>query len=160
MMNDTRVFRRSDPDFPTTVALQRRLIANGRVEGEGPYRQPPIGLAARSRIDATSLQLPIPDGPAVPLGETDRGTLHLDLNRLLAGRCLIQGSSGAGKSATLRHLIEEAHDYLTVMIVDPEGGEFRQGFRARLGGRALRPLPRRDPADPGFADPGYIGSVY
>jgi len=57
----------------------------------------------------------------VPLGETDRGTLHLDLNRLLAGRCLIQGSSGAGKSAALRHLIEEAHDYLTVMIVDPEG---------------------------------------
>jgi hypothetical protein len=121
MMNDTRVFRRSDPDFPTTVALQRRLIANGRVEGEGPYRQVPIGLATPSRRNATSAQLPIPDGPAVPLGETDRGTLHLDLNRLLAGRCLIQGSSGAGKSATLRHLIEEAHDYLTVMIVDPEG---------------------------------------
>ncbi len=121
MMNDTRVFRRSDPDFPTTVSLQRRLIANGRVEGEGPYRQPTIGLATPSRKIATSSQLPVPDGPAVPLGETDRGTLHLDVNRLLAGRCLIQGSSGAGKSATLRHLIEEAHDYLTVMIVDPEG---------------------------------------
>ncbi len=56
----------------------------------------------------------------MPLGETDRGTLYLDLNRLLAGRCLIQGSSGAGKSATLRHLVEEVHDYLTMMIIDPE----------------------------------------
>jgi hypothetical protein len=93
MMNDTRVFRRSDPDFPTTAALQRRLIANGRVEDEGPYRQPTISLATPSRKITTSLQLPVPDGPAVPLGETDRGTLHLDLNRLLAGRCLIQGST-------------------------------------------------------------------
>jgi hypothetical protein len=65
--------------------------------------------------------LHVPDGPAIVLGETERGTLHLDLNQLMAGRCLIQGSSGAGKSATLRHLIEECHDYLTVMIVDPEG---------------------------------------
>ena len=51
----------------------------------------------------------------------DAATLHLDLNRLLAGRCLIQGSSGAGKSATLRHIVEEAHDYLTIFLVDPEG---------------------------------------
>ena len=57
----------------------------------------------------------------MPLGETDNGTLHVDLNQLLAGRCLIQGSSGAGKSATLRHLIEEAQDYLPIIIIDPEG---------------------------------------
>jgi hypothetical protein len=127
MMTDTRVFRRTDPDFPITAAVQRRLIADGRVEGEGPHRQFPTGPAISPAAPAgspgkatTSGQIPVPDGPSIPLGETDRGTLHLDLNRLLAGRCLIQGSSGAGKSATLRHLIEEAHDYLTVMIVDPE----------------------------------------
>ena len=116
MMNDTRLFRRTDADFPVTKAVQQRLIAAGRVEGEGPARF--VGAAASGAT--VNRSLPIPEGPSIPLGETDQGTLHLDLNRLLAGRCLIQGSSGAGKSATLRHLIEEAHDYTTVMLIDPE----------------------------------------
>lgn len=47
--------------------------------------------------------------------------LGLDLERLLAGRLLVQGSSGAGKSSGLRRIIEEAFEYVTVMIVDPEG---------------------------------------
>ncbi len=134
MMSDTRVFRRSDPDFPTTSAVQQRLIAAGRVEGEGPRGRPVPAAAPRlaamgntaSRTPEPSARTvpavpPLPAGPSIPLGETGCGTLPLDLNRLLAGRCLIQGSSGAGKSATLRHIIEEAHDYLTMMIVDPEG---------------------------------------
>lgn len=57
----------------------------------------------------------------VPLGRHSQGPLELDLDRLLAGRLLIQGSSGAGKSRTLRRIVEEAFDYVTVMIVDPEG---------------------------------------
>lgn len=57
----------------------------------------------------------------VPIGRTVHGPLELDLDRLLAGRLLIQGSSGAGKSRTLRKIIEESFEYLTVMIVDPEG---------------------------------------
>jgi len=36
MFDSPRVFRRSDPDFPITPAVQRRLIEAGRVEGEGP----------------------------------------------------------------------------------------------------------------------------
>ncbi|CAN5371694.1 hypothetical protein BH10PSE14_BH10PSE14_04730 [soil metagenome] len=60
-------------------------------------------------------------GNRVPLGQHESGTLDLDLDRLLAGRLLIQGSSGAGKSRTLRKIVEEAFDYVTVMIVDPEG---------------------------------------
>lgn len=36
MMDDTRLFRRSDPDFPTTRVVQQRLVAAGRVHGEGP----------------------------------------------------------------------------------------------------------------------------
>ena len=35
-MMSERVFRRSDPDFPTTPAVQKRLVAAGRVQGEGP----------------------------------------------------------------------------------------------------------------------------
>jgi len=146
MMSETRLFRRDDHDFPTTKATQQRLIDAGRVEGEGPNRLPvhlhsPNGMAGSrglvSRLPSPQSGTPIlPDGPSIPLGETDRGTLHLDLNRLLAGRCLIQGSSGAGKSATLRHLIEEAHDYLTVFIVDPEG-EFAN-LAAHIGASSIR----------------------
>ena len=36
MFDRPRVFRRSDPDFPTTRRLQDGLVAAGRVEGEGP----------------------------------------------------------------------------------------------------------------------------
>lgn len=57
----------------------------------------------------------------VPLGRGSNAPLELDLARLMAGRCLIQGSSGAGKSQTLRRIIEEAFDFLTTIIVDPEG---------------------------------------
>ena len=95
MMDDARLFRRTDPDFPVTRAAQQRLIAAGRVESAGPLAP-----------------------------------------RLLAGRCLIQGSSGAGKSMTLRHLVEEAHDYLTTMIIDPEG-EF-DGLAEHIGAASLR----------------------
>lgn len=57
----------------------------------------------------------------VPLGRCSTGQLELDLGKLMAGRCLIQGSSGAGKSQTLRRIVEEAFDYLTTIIIDPEG---------------------------------------
>ena len=43
MFDSPRIFRRSDPDFPTTPAVQRRLIDAGRVEGEGPLASPPDG---------------------------------------------------------------------------------------------------------------------
>ncbi|WP_174301400.1 helicase HerA domain-containing protein [Caulobacter sp. S45] len=55
------------------------------------------------------------------LGSARHGPLLCDLDRLLAGRCLVQGSSGAGKSQTIRRLVEEAFEFVTVMIVDPEG---------------------------------------
>lgn len=57
----------------------------------------------------------------VPLGYCSTGLLELDLGKLMSGRCLIQGSSGAGKSQTLRRIVEEAFDYLTTIIIDPEG---------------------------------------
>ena len=141
MMSDTRLFRRTDPDFPVTKAAQQRLVDAGRVDGEGPARfAVGLGVAMPLAADHPSATmkptLPVPDGPSIPLGETDQGTLHLGLNKLLAGRCLIQGSSGAGKSATLRHLIEEAHDYTTIFIVDPEG-EF-EGLARHIGASSIR----------------------
>jgi DNA-binding transcriptional ArsR family regulator len=72
----------------------------------------------------------------VPLGHANGREVMLDLNALLAGRLLVQGSSGAGKSHTLRKIIEEAFDYVTVMIVDPEG-EFAN-LAAHIGATTIR----------------------
>ena len=58
---------------------------------------------------------------AVPIGRHSSASLDLDLNRLLAGRMLLQGGSGAGKSRTMRRIVEEAFDYVQTMIADPEG---------------------------------------
>ncbi|MBD3814232.1 MAG: AAA family ATPase, partial [Betaproteobacteria bacterium] len=56
---------------------------------------------------ATVVQIdPSADQWSVPIGRHSRGSLMLNLERLLAGRLLIQGSSGAGKSRTLRKIIE------------------------------------------------------
>lgn len=57
----------------------------------------------------------------VPIGMDQDLPIELDLDPLMAGRMLVQGSSGAGKSQTLRKIVEEAFDFVTVMIVDPEG---------------------------------------
>lgn len=58
---------------------------------------------------------------AVPIGRHAHGPLELDLDKVLAGRMLLQGGSGAGKSRTMRRIVEEAFDYVQTMIVDPEG---------------------------------------
>lgn len=76
------------------------------------------------------------EGCRVPLGQAGGRDVMLDLNALLAGRLLIQGSSGAGKSHALRKIIEEAFDFVTVMIVDPEG-EFAN-LAAHIGATTIR----------------------
>jgi hypothetical protein len=74
---------------------------------------------ALSRIDAAEASSV---SVRLPIGERAGGApLEIDLDKLMVGRCLIQGSSGAGKSQTIRRVLEEAFEYLTVMIVDPEG---------------------------------------
>ena len=84
----------------------------------------------------TPIRAPEAADNRVPLGHHSTGTLSLDLDRLLAGRLLIQGSSGAGKSKTLRRIIEEAFDFVTTMIVDPEG-EFGN-LAEHIGATTLR----------------------
>lgn len=72
----------------------------------------------------------------VPIGRHPHGLLELDLDWVLAGRMLLQGGSGAGKSRTMRRIVEEAFDYVQTMIVDPEG-EFGN-LAAHIGATTLK----------------------
>ena len=61
----------------------------------------------------------------MPVGKAENGgPVGLSLARLLDGRLLIQGSSGAGKSWTLRRLLEQTAGRIQQIVIDPEG-EFR-----------------------------------
>lgn len=63
--------------------------------------------------------LPVP--PGLPLGELETGgVMAIDMPRLLEGRLLIQGMSGAGKSWTLRRLLEQAAGQVQQVVIDPE----------------------------------------
>ncbi|MDR3510672.1 MAG: DUF87 domain-containing protein [Caulobacteraceae bacterium] len=75
-------------------------------------------------------------GAVLPIGEIGSLPLTLDLDQVLAGRLLVQGSSGAGKSRTLRRIVEEAFEYVTIMLVDPEG-EF-ENLARHIGATTLR----------------------
>lgn len=62
----------------------------------------------------------------IDMGELDTGgPLGISLAKLLAGRLLIQGTSGAGKSWTLRRLLEQTAGQVQQIVVDPEG-DFRE----------------------------------
>lgn len=96
---------------------------------------PPSPVLAPVLSVVSSQSAPAPDN-RIPLGGYGQRRIDLSLDRLMAGRLLIQGSSGAGKSYTLRKIVEEAFDFLTVMIVDPEG-EFGN-LAEHIGATTLR----------------------
>lgn len=63
--------------------------------------------------DVPTLQFS-PDAPA------DVG-LRVDLNQLVAGRMMIQGNSGAGKSWLIRYMLEQTYGAIPHLVLDPEG---------------------------------------
>jgi len=87
---------------------------------------PPAAAAAPA---APVVQMPVRESSLPPLrddqvhvGEaTIGGPVGVDLARLIEGRLLIQGNSGAGKSMLLRRLFEEAFGKVQQLLVDPEG---------------------------------------
>ncbi|HSI41791.1 MAG TPA: AAA family ATPase [Xanthobacteraceae bacterium] len=98
---------------------------------------PRWSAAMASRQFGAAAPPPVPAAPAVTavvsavraddvlLGDADiGGAVGLSLPKLLEGRLLIQGASGAGKSWTLRRLLEQSARSVQQVIIDPEG-EFR-----------------------------------
>ncbi|MEF3129136.1 ATP-binding protein [Rhizobium leguminosarum] len=63
-----------------------------------------------------------PPAGGIDLGRSDFGkTVYLDIEKLLDGRLLVQGTSGAGKSWTLRRIVEQTNGLVQQIIIDPEG---------------------------------------
>jgi hypothetical protein len=84
-----------------------------------------------------------------------REKAHLDVQRLVDTRLLVQANSGGGKSWCLRRILEQTHGQLQHLVIDPEGefATLRERFdyvlAARNGGdtvadpRAARLLAER-----------------
>ncbi|HLL48558.1 MAG TPA: DUF87 domain-containing protein, partial [Longimicrobiaceae bacterium] len=60
----------------------------------------------------------------------DRGDVHVDLDRLVAGRLLIVADSGGGKTRAIRSFAEQTHGRVQQFLVDTEGdfGTLRERF--------------------------------
>jgi hypothetical protein len=59
--------------------------------------------------------------PVLTFRPDQEGGVPVDLARLLAGRLLIQGSSGAGKSYAMRYLLEQTSGLMPQLVIDWEG---------------------------------------
>jgi hypothetical protein len=53
--------------------------------------------------------------------EDTLGPIGIDFRKLMDGRLLVQGTSGAGKSWTLRRLLEQTSGLVQQIVIDPEG---------------------------------------
>jgi DNA helicase HerA-like ATPase len=85
----------------------------------------------------------------VDLGRASNGDIvGLHLGKLIEGRLLIQGNSGAGKSMLLRRLFEQAFGLVQQLLIDPDGEFstlaekfdvviFSAADALRVGGRAM-----------------------
>ena len=57
----------------------------------------------------------------IELGKNAEGkTITADIAKLVEGRGLIEGNSGAGKSEVMRTIIEQAHPHVQIVVIDPE----------------------------------------
>jgi hypothetical protein len=93
-------------------------------------RMPPVqqrlakALAAEMGTAISAKPTPIEQPPAggIDLGRSEFGrSIYIDTEKLLDGRLLVQGTSGAGKSWTLRRILEQTHGLVQQIIIDPEG---------------------------------------
>ena len=135
----------------TSSTEQLVAAAMSRVSYGGPVTPKPADPPKPVEIVVP----PQPLGPdAILLGKLDINKnvdVSLNIEKLMEGRLLIQGASGAGKSWTLRRLLEQSAGRIQQIVIDPEG-EFRSladelGYLYveghRLNGAALAEMARR-----------------
>lgn len=104
-------------------ALVAAAFKNVRYDGTKPPKTPQ-SEPARPAPEVPTLPA---DPTAITLGRLDVNRsidVSLSIEKLMEGRLLIQGASGAGKSWTLRRLLEQSAGRIQQIVIDPEG-EFR-----------------------------------
>jgi hypothetical protein len=107
---------------PAALPHNRRQPETPMPAKPGVMRRPPEPAMIPRAPERAA---PPPNPNAVALGVDENGVaLHIDLARLLEGRLLVQGISGAGKSWTLRRILEQTAARVQQLVIDPEG-EFR-----------------------------------
>lgn len=96
-------------------ALQREAAPDGvQPAGAAVQRRPQLPTTGVRPLRERNFDLEI--------GEADTGgPVGLTYEKLMAGRLLIQGVSGAGKSWTLRRLLEQSARGIQQIVLDPEG---------------------------------------
>lgn len=110
------------------LSPQDRKLATLLAREAGEPLPPGLSEQASWERPATPIAAPATvtplDDEAVLLGAAGAQEVGIDLAKLLDGRLLVQGTSGAGKSWTLRRIIERTYGMVQQVIIDPEG-EFR-----------------------------------
>lgn len=133
------------------AAAMQNVSYGGKVAAPAPVAESAPAKPSPA-IDVVH-QLPV-DPNGILLGKMDMNKaidITMNIEKLMDGRLLIQGASGAGKSWTLRRLLEQSAGRIQQIIIDPEG-EFKT-LAAELGylyieghklkGPALAELARR-----------------
>ncbi len=148
-----------DPRARRDLGSPGRAIDTSRKDGGGALRARAAAVAPLTKPKPPARQpagapapRPAPAANAVVLGESEVGqNIDLDLVKLLDGRLLVQGVSGAGKSWTLRRILERSAQRIQQIVIDPEGEfgslaavlDYPYIDGARLDTAALSTLARR-----------------
>lgn len=112
------------------VRLDDGRRAQDRAWAEAMGRQNGVSLAPPAAAEPAQPDPPPKREPALPplrdgqvhIGDANvGGPVGIDLARLIDGRLLIQGNSGAGKSMLLRRLFEQALGHIQQLLFDPDG---------------------------------------
>lgn len=94
--------------------LDELIAKHPRTIAERAAQRSAIGTSSDKPIEARE--------NAIVVGATSDGKpVSLDLPKLVDGRLLIQGNSGAGKSRLLRRIFEQSFGHIQQLLIDSEG---------------------------------------
>ncbi|TIT40832.1 MAG: DUF87 domain-containing protein [Mesorhizobium sp.] len=108
----------ADQKVAALLAQEAGVPSPVRIEEDEPVEQPRTAVVS---IETSAPARPITDGD-IHIGATSKGEpVGIDLAKLIEGRLLIQGNSGAGKSMLLRRIFEKAFGRVQQLLIDPDG---------------------------------------
>ncbi|WP_189348011.1 DUF87 domain-containing protein [Mesorhizobium sp. M2D.F.Ca.ET.232.01.1.1] len=109
----------ADQKVAALLAQEAGVPSPVRIEEEQAPDQEP--RAVMVSIETSAPARPITDND-IHVGATSKGEpVGIDLAKLIDGRLLIQGNSGAGKSMLLRRIFEKAFGRVQQLLIDPDG---------------------------------------